>query len=255
MSRNSDNTLIYYPVNTWDVAKVTRKGSGDVGVLCGSNQMINKWAKYKPVIYPNLINTYDQLNSDKTWKSTATWWKAGDKKCGFTIGLRTTGSALVTNWGTDWTYNPPTGGMAAPYRLIDFNYYDHAAVSPVYVSYPSQFVKGQGNDLIVMFNSFYGNANRLMLTDVTEGIWGTNHDMYCGVLLAAGVPNSNYTNRMKVAVVNSTPLGSGTTDHEKYDRTVSVPYDKLKDLNLGVEIMIYPFLCQNAYAYAEKGSK
>ena len=253
MSRNSDNTLIYYPVNTWDVSKVTRKGSGDVGTLCGSNQMINKWAKYKPVIYPNLINTYDQLNSDKTWKSTATWWKASDGKCGFTIGLRTSGSALVTNWGTDWTYNPPTGGMAAPYRLIDFNYYDHAAVSPVYVTYPSSYVKNSGSSIVVNFNAFYGNSNRLLLTDVTNGIWSSqqNPSMYCGVLLVIGMPNTSYDSCTKISVVNPTALGTGSTDSAKYNRTVTVPnssstYD-LDNFNEGAEIKIYPFLCQNAY--------
>lgn len=260
MSRNSDNTLIYYPVNTWDVAKVTRKGSGDVGVLCGSNQMINKWAKYKPVILPNVIdstviNGVQQLNtSTKQWLSTATWWKAADGKCGFTIEKRTTGSALVTNWGTDWTYNPPTGGMAAPFRLIDFNYYDHAAVNPVGVYYPTSYVRNQGNDLNVQFTVYHGNDYRLLLTDVTAGIWNSQASMYCGVLVVAGIQNTSYTNRSKIAVVNPTALGTGNTDAEKYNRTVSVPSSIMDNFNVGVEIQIYPFLCQNAYATQQKGA-
>lgn len=158
MSRNSDNTLIYHPVNTADVSYVTRKGSNDVGTLCGaSNTMINMWSKYKPVIKANVIdstviNGVAQLNSDKTWKSTATWWW-GDKSasiqtidttsgyvlstsCGITIkGYYGTIRHFVNNWDTNgwrhyWTYNPPTGGMAAPYRLIDFNYYKHNANPP-----------------------------------------------------------------------------------------------------------------------------
>lgn len=155
MSRNSDNTLIYYPVNTWDVAKVTRKGSGDVGTLCGtSNQMINMFAKYKPVKKANVIDTTGQLNSDNTWKSTATWWRGDESNttsyietgtpsgyvmstsCGITLkGYFGLLRYLVDNWDANgwrhyWTYNPPTGGTAAPYRLIDFNYYKHNANPP-----------------------------------------------------------------------------------------------------------------------------
>lgn len=153
MSRNSDNTLIYHPVNTADVSYVTRKGSNDVGTLCGaSNTMINMWSKYKPVKKANVIDTTGQLNSDNTWKSTATWWW-GDKSasiqtidttsgyvlstsCGITIkGYYGTIRHFVNNWDTNgwrhyWTYNPPTGGLAAPYRLIDFNYYKHNANPP-----------------------------------------------------------------------------------------------------------------------------
>lgn len=254
------NGLITPPVNTADVSYVTRKGSNDVGTLCGaSNTMINKWAKYKPVIYPNLIdstvlNGIVQINNDKTWKSTSTWWKAADGKCGFTIGLRTNGSALVTNWGTDWTYNPPTGGLAAPYRLIDFNYYDHNAVNPVGVYYPSSYVKAGGNNLDVQFTVYHGNDYMLLLTDVTAGIWNSQASMYCGVLLVAGTTGTLYANRTKIAVVNPTALGTGNTDAEKYNRTVSVPSSIMDNFVEGAEIQIYPFLCQNAYATQQKGA-
>lgn len=255
-----NNGLITYPVGVGEVCNVLGTNHADVGWVCSRGTLINKWAKYKPVILPNVIdsttiNGVAQMNNDKTWKSTATWWKASDGKCGFTIGLRTNGSDLVTNWGTDWTYNPPTGGSSAPYRLIDFNYYDHHAVSPIYVSYPSEYVINQGNDLNVIFNSFYGNSNRLLLTDLTNGIWSSqqNPSMYCGVLVTIGVRDSGYSNDMtKIAVVNSTALGVGSTDAQKYNRTVSVPQDKLNNIQSGAEITIYPFLCQNAYAIQVK---
>lgn len=251
---SNSNGLITYPIGVVEVCNVLGTNHADVGWVCSRGTLINKWAKYKPVIYPNLIDTTGQLNSNKTWKSSATWWKASDGKCGFTINLRTDSAALVNNWGTDWTYNPPTGGTAAPYRLIDFNYYDHKAVSPVYVTYPSEYVRNQGNDLNVLFNAFYGNSNRLLLTDFLNGIWNSQtQNMYCGVLVTIGVRDSGYSDQMtKISVVNPTPLGSGSTDAEKYNRTVSVPYNRLSNVNEGAEIKIYPFLCQNAYAIQEK---
>lgn len=152
------NGLITPPVNTADVSYVTRKGSNDVGTLCGaSNTMINMWAKYKPVIKANVIdstviNGIVQINNDKTWKSTASWWK-GDisssvstidatsgwvlsTSCGITVrGYYGILRNLVNSWDSNgwkyyWTYNPPTGGLSAPYRLIDFNYYKHDAAPP-----------------------------------------------------------------------------------------------------------------------------
>lgn len=247
------NGIITPPVNTADVSYVTRRGSNDVGTLCGNNPMINKWAKYKPVIYHNLIDTTGQLNSDKTWKSTATWWKASDGKCGLTITKRTNGSALVTNWGTDWTYNPPTGGMNAPYRLIDFNYYDHNAHSPLYISYPLQYVINQSNNLNVVFQAYSGNDKQLMLTDVTAGVWDSTKQMYCGVLVVYGILNSSYANKTKVSVVHPTPLGTDLTNYGKYVREVSVPFGDMPTYS-GSEIMIYPFLCQNGYAEQKKGA-
>ena len=61
---SNSNGLITYPVNTYDVANVTRKGSNDVGTLCGNNAMINKWAKYKPVRQSD-CDTTPQLNSER----------------------------------------------------------------------------------------------------------------------------------------------------------------------------------------------
>lgn len=151
------HTIIVDPENPAEVGKVIRSGGGDVGYVCSRGNLINMWAKYKPVIKANVINTYGQLKggtgSDKhQWKSNATWWW-GDKSasvqttdttsgyvlstsCGITIkGYYGTIRHFVNNWDANgwrhyWTYNPPTGGLAAPYRLIDFNYYDRDAAAP-----------------------------------------------------------------------------------------------------------------------------
>lgn len=264
MSYNN-NGLIYYPVNTYDVAKVTRKGSNDVGTLCGDNNMINKWAKYKPVILPNVIDTTYDLKggtgSDKNeWKTTATWWKAADKKCGFTITKRTSGSALVTNWGTDWVYNPPTGGLAAPYRLIDFNYYQHNAVNPFSISNGGQYNEMTGHyeyyvngdkDLIIVF-SFAGTQSpyQLLVTDLLEGIYTLSDSIYCGALVVYGT--STYSGKNKIWATNPSPIGanpiSSADGYGYWQRSLTIHHSQLPSITSGAgTINIYPFISATKY--------
>lgn len=215
------NGLITPPVNTADVSYVTRKGSNDVGTLCGaSNTMINKWAKYKPVIKANVIdstviNGIVQINNDKTWKSTASWWK-GDisssvstidatsgwvlsTSCGITVrGYYGIIRNLVNNWDTNgrefyWTYNPPTGGMAAPYRLIDFNYYKHNAAPPFRdFQAPAEIIKYRyGSEYVITGQASVrwpsgSTAYQLTMNDLQVKNGAANVDMsdyYFGVLM------------------------------------------------------------------------
>lgn len=121
--------------STGDIESALGSAStGDLGTIC-QHSAISRWAKYKPVVYASLINSADQLNSDKTWKSSATWWKGSSLtySCGIQISRYTNLRELIfdwynrTNyeWKNYWRYIPPTGGDAAPFRQIDFNYYMH----------------------------------------------------------------------------------------------------------------------------------
>lgn len=254
----SGHKIVYDPVGVGEICCLLGTNHADVGWVCSRGTLINKFAKYKPVIKANLLDTTGQLNggtgaNKNKWKSSATWWKGDDNKCGLTLTKRTTGSSLVTNWGTDWGYNPPTGGTAAPYRLIDFNYYDHNANVPLYVGYPTQYVINQSNNMNVVFQAYNGNDYALMLTDLTAGIWTSQAQMYCGVLVVYGTPNTSYENRTKLSVVHPTALGENLANYGKYTREVSVPYS-LMPLITPCEIVIYPFLCQNAYANQKKGA-
>lgn len=262
MSRNSDNTEIYYPVNTWDVAKVTRKGSGDVGVLCGSNQMINKWAKYKPVIYPNLINTYDQLNSNKTWKSTATWWRGTDGKCGLNATVYNREYDLTQGFESDWGYNPPTGGMAAPYRLIDFNYYNHNAQMPFRATIKGDAYDEDGYPIFYITNNL---SRRAVFCDYTfpqddtavkiedlkskdgKGIFYNYDDLYVGVLMTFGKVTPT-VNAHGVIKINPKPIGT-TIDRDEqwgngYNRTIYLTEGELNVVSSGTWY-VYPFITPN----------
>lgn len=153
------HTIIVDPENPAEVGKVIRSGGGDVGYVCSRGNLINMFAKYKPVKKANVTDTAYDLKggtgSDKNqWKSTATWYRGDESNatsyietgtpsgyvmstsCGITLkGYFGLLRYLVDNWDANgwrhyWTYNPPTGGLAAPYRLIDFNYYDRDAAAP-----------------------------------------------------------------------------------------------------------------------------
>ena len=127
------NGIITAPVSIYDVQRALGSSSPDLGTLC-RHQNVNKWAKYKPVPN-NIIDTTPQLESDMTWKSTATWWKANDGKCG--LSYITQSSVANTKAAIDakhvvWARVAPTGNYAEPYRLIDFNRYSHTAFPPTY---------------------------------------------------------------------------------------------------------------------------
>lgn len=143
------------PVSIYDVQQVLGTSDNDVGTLCKKNN-VNKWAKYKPVIRQNLIDTMSQLNADKTWKSTATWWKADDSKCGLSyISQSTIGDvkANIDSKHAVWARVAPTGGTAAPYRLIDFNHYHHNAFPPTYALSATSAQMRAGETLKIVVNT------------------------------------------------------------------------------------------------------
>lgn len=76
MAYDPSSQVISAPVEINDVQMALGSSSGDLGTLC-QNDSVNQWSKYKPV-GKNKIDTTDELNSDKTWKNTATWWKGND---------------------------------------------------------------------------------------------------------------------------------------------------------------------------------
>ena len=109
------------PVSIEDVRTVLGVSSYDLGTLCkNSNGKINKWSKYKPVRQPFVV------------APNSNWYKANDGFCGLKVGWSTAGDSSLTNLvnaykqGT-WDYLSPTGGDSQPFRLLDFEGYDHNA--------------------------------------------------------------------------------------------------------------------------------
>ena len=111
-------------VSVEDVRAVLNLNSGDVGTLCGnSNNNVNKWAKHKPIVYANAIAPL----TDAQFK---------EKNYGLTIPDFLTGSYtkiddVILNAEDAYVYTKPSGQMASPFRLTDFNKYSHSVKAPI----------------------------------------------------------------------------------------------------------------------------
>lgn len=112
-----ENGIIIKPVSIADVQTATGCHSkNDVGGLCTSDA-INKWAKYKPVSRPVL-----RPLTEEERKGTGGTGEYYGLQCTLT---QITISPELHNVGFE--YIRPTGGISSPYRLSDFDGYDHAA--------------------------------------------------------------------------------------------------------------------------------
>lgn len=125
------NGIITAPVGIdSDIAPVLGVGSYDLGYLCSNaHGKINPQSKKKPVKYAQLAPA-----------SNVEWWRATDGRCGFSFPAT---QVVIANQDEDkvWTYNPPTGGDAAPYRALDFEGYNHnASYDWLTIGIPSKIV-------------------------------------------------------------------------------------------------------------------
>lgn len=116
------NGIISAPVSIEDVATCLGVGSYDLGTLCQSSN-INKWALYKPVKHANIgilseseKKGFDgQIGFDIPWSSLSS--------CGQDI------ETIIRDEVATWNYNRPAGGNY-PFRLLDFENYNHNAIKP-----------------------------------------------------------------------------------------------------------------------------
>lgn len=116
------NGIITAPVSIDDVKTVLGATSYDLGTLC-RHAGVNMWARFKPVSRRNLFGIQ------------ADYYKADDGNFGITLPASKTKladlEAVVTGGLNGWGYDKPTGGDNAPFRLLDFDGYDHKAKSPI----------------------------------------------------------------------------------------------------------------------------
>ena len=106
-----EENVIQAPVSIDDVQRTLNTDDNDIGRLC-TNSTINMWSKHKPVNGGGLFSTNIVGSGIKIPYATT-----------ITDFIK-----LITNGRTlDWSYDKPTGGAYSPYRLADFNGYDHYA--------------------------------------------------------------------------------------------------------------------------------
>lgn len=174
-----------------------------LSILC-KNPNINMWAKYKPV------------KNNFTQNRPTNWWKASNGNCGINVDYyHVYDAASCKAVGDDiragiscFSYDPPTGGANAPFRLGDFcGYNPEATHNVVYVSVPESVSWGHGlggdtSAEVYMAVQWRHDDSMLSLTDlrVNEGVFSLS-DWYLGAILT--LPGQSDAWRI---VTNSTKL-------------------------------------------------
>ena len=116
-----NNGSIFAPVSIHDVQQVLGSGSTDLGTLCRLAN-INKWARYKPYNYNAIGAAFRPSASDTISKLAGIMF-------GLTVPQHASLSDMnvaVVNEQSYWSYTgKPVGGQQSPYRLTDFEGYQH----------------------------------------------------------------------------------------------------------------------------------
>ena len=224
-----------------DVKAVLGESVNILSGLCKSSK-INKWAKYKPVVYAS--NAPD--------RSGTAWWHGTNRNCSLTINTYAKASTLASGYTSNYGYVKPSGGTASPYRLLDFQGYNHKAPtlgmiycggeqdsSGRYVYYISESIKS-----VITF-SFYEVASAINIMDLLYKNGGglftsSDTNLYCGIMVkqsnAAYYAVKMNTNALGVSMTAS-DLGSG-----KWNRSIQITGNEVTSLNTGVEYTVYPFV-------------
>lgn len=177
----NSNGVITAPVSVNDVVTVLGASRYDVGYLCANrDKKINRWAKHKPV---PMIG-YD---------TTELTYKGKDGDCAVVPPKFLTSRAqLIASLDDDsyeWVYKAPRGGESEPFRLTDFDGYDHFARSPFGHLLDMEFVLSTIEPIIIQAiapNTFSDSSLKIsdfVRSDLKLGDW------YFGVILH----NSTYT--------------------------------------------------------------
>lgn len=204
-----------------------------------ANGTINKWAKYKPVVRPN-VSYADQLDSNHQWKSTADWWKGQNGQCGLTfttytaLGSPSSGFfAQLLAGSLSWGYTRPSGSSSQPLRAFDFIQYYAAAPKPVTGVYDNLRLYGGGKLTVQVDSTRAANDLGIQLDDLTISSSAVS-GWYAGILIWKS--NIQYT-----FAFTTTTLGNGIgnvefTNMTSYSGSVKVvPFIASKRANQGVD--------------------
>ena len=165
---NSGGIITAPIVMPTDIAAATGMPGTSLADSCTS-VAVNKWSKYKPVKWRQIDTRVDPdsgvsvLDSYLRWKSNARWWKDTYGKCGIDFvtynGIQAAKNA-VDNDDYVWNRLAPTGGASEPFRLIDFNEYNHGALPPTTdIISSNALVKAGGKMVVQIIRTPYTGDN------------------------------------------------------------------------------------------------
>ena len=214
----NDEEVIQAPVSIDDVQKVLNTNTSDIGSLC-TNASINMWSKHKPVKGGGLFSINIVGKGIKIpYATTITDF----------MELITNGRAL------DWSYDKPTGGIYSPYRLADFNGYDHYANCMFYYL----------DNKSLSFTFRTDDYLQINIAAIKDGNAGANTQLTINDLniskyyFGAAI---EYNNNIITIVTNATTLDD--------NNILKIPKIKLASLDTGNNstyyVNLYPFLYTN----------
>lgn len=209
--------IVKAPVSIDDVQKVLNTDDNDIGRLC-TNSTINMWSKHKPVDGGGLFSTNIVGSGIKIPHATT-----------ITDFIR-----LVTGGSLNWSYDKPTGGEYSPYRLADFNGYDHFANCRFYYLDNQSLAFDFDTDSYLQINietikdGDAGVDTQLTVDDLNISKY------YLGAVI-------EYNNNIITIVTNATTLDD--------NNVLKIPKIKLASLDTGSNstyyVDVYPFLYTN----------
>ena len=155
---SNSNGIISAPVSIKDVQEVLGETSNDLATLCCSSK-INMWAKFKPV-------SLGKLFPDRS----STWWKGGSFDCGITVPRTSQVEKVIDFYSEEnngYVYQRPYGGTSSPYRLADFEGYNHNADCPTGEMNTLKSSYLASDEIPVTFiTSASGSADSVYLSDI-----------------------------------------------------------------------------------------
>lgn len=245
------STTITAPVATSDPAAVLAVASNNIGYLCSNKHgKINPWSKYKPVI---LAILFPDRSGD--------WWRGADKRCGLTP-IYTTNYREIPGMYTDalkkgWTYNPPTGGNAAPFRIGDFSMYFHAAMPPFQGVYCTEKAcPGKTFEAGMASNRTGGTGypTSITLADIADHGGGTLSDYYFGVILTDSAGNYKHRMTSDTAGTDSIRITLPTSGYVQGQTYKAYPFLSKKkmgflDADTATDNLFYPLPCVDPVSF------
>lgn len=234
MAYDSVNKVINAPVSIYDVQRCLAKSANDVGNLCVADN-INKWSKFKPVSYPAFGVITDTIL----------------KSINYGLDIQSFSNYLDA-YNNGIFYNPPTGGASSPYRLHDFDKYNHIAIAPF--SKISNIVVSKLDKDTARIEFMYnigGGDNQIGLSDLIGLPIGSK---YLAVILNDGTNTFIKTSDITIndgATYIDLPIRSGFL--QNYTGTLnakfvicSLPFTELSFLSAAIGNTYYPLLVRIA---------
>lgn len=202
------------PVTVSDVKLTLGTSGSGVGYLCSNKHgLTNMWAKYKPVVW---AKWFLDRSTD--------WWKGAAGNCGIIPCSVSHYSYIPDKMDGDmngWVYDAPKGGVNSPFRLLDFDGYNHKAQCAI-SGFTTQGSIDPGSNAVGQVGQNVAGSDVISLSDInSNGIANS----YFGMMI------------MKGSSVLKRATASKTIADGVYEVSISTV-----GLANG-EYTVYPFLC------------